>query len=321
MEKNKTLLILKYLYEASDTDQPVSTKQIKQMLAQHGFHADTRTIDSIIEQLVDHGYDISVRKRQGTYTSYYVNCHLFETAELKLLIDAVSASQFISSERAGSISERLASLSPADDRGLLLPIAVPKHRSGILALVDTILKAIRDDLQISFQMYDYGPDQEKRYRRNGKAYVFSPYDLIWVNDRYYLVGYDEYEQKIKNPRVDHLTNVRILTQLRSPAPEEYSISSYYNEIYKACSGPEYDVTIECANALAGKFIDRFGLDYEPIPVDEEHFSATVKTTVSNTFFGWILQYAGDMNIVGPTEVIDRYRDHLNKAISMLPAKQ
>lgn len=315
--RQRVLLILRYLYENSDIDHWVSTRQIKAMLDACGAKAVSRTIDDDIEQLIASGHDISVHKVQGTYTRYKVNSRIFETAELKLMSDAVSASQFLGAEKTESVLSRLKSMAPVLDRQVLVTTLNTNVQTGILTSVDKVLNAIREDVQISFQLFSYTPDGRKTLRKNGKVYVFSPYDLLWVNDRYYLIGLDENEKIMKNPRVDHMTNVQLSDHRRGKAPESYDASVYYNQIYKAYTGPEYTVTLTCPVELAGKFIDRFGTDYSLIAANDAAFTASVRVAVGSTFFGWLFQYAGRMKIIDPPEVISLYRTNLESALKDL----
>jgi predicted DNA-binding transcriptional regulator YafY len=147
--------------------------------------------------------------------------------------------------------------------------------------------------------------------------VVSPYATIWSNDRYYLLAHEEERDIVITPRLDHIRKVKILTEDAIPAPKGFDIGYYYSSSYKMYSGPEEDVTIECENSLLGKFIDRFGMDFECIPVTDHSFQATVKACISSAFFGWLLQYAGKMRPVAPETAVTQYREQLMKALESL----
>ena len=163
-------------------------------------------------------------------------------------------------------------------------------------------------------MIDYRvPDKAVVPHRDDKKYEVSPYATLWVNDRYYLVAYEEERDRIITPRLDHIRKVKILYDNITPPPKDFDLGYYYSTIYKMYGGEEADVTIECENHLLGKFIDRFGTDFECVPVTDHSFQATVRTCVGNTFFGWLFQYVGEMKLIGPEDVIAQYNMRLKTA--------
>ena len=167
-------------------------------------------------------------------------------------------------------------------------------------------------------MIDYRvPDKAVVPHKDGKVYVVSPYATIWSNDRYYLLAYEAERNSIITPRLDHIRKVRILEEAIDPAPPNFDIGYYYSSSYKMYGGPEMEVTIECENSLLGKFIDRFGMDFECRPVSDQSFQATVKACPGNAFFGWLLQYAGRMKLVSPQEAVSLYKAQLAKALEDL----
>lgn len=322
MESQSRLLhILKYLYECTDAEHDVSSKKIMQMLESNGISTpDRRTIDTDIDALIAAGYDIQKAHRQGTPARYKVVGRDFDTVELKILIDAVAASQFINAERSKQIINRLASLASLSDReGLVCEtkslISIKNAVGRNMYVADNLYRAIVAKRKIEYQMIDYSvPDMEPVPHRNGHVYIVSPYAMIWSNDRYYLVAHEEERDAILTPRVDHIQDIKILDDPIKPAPPDFDIGYYYSTTYKMYTGPEHQITLICDNTLIGKMIDRFGKGFECIPVSDQAFKATVKASIGPTFFGWLFQYAGKMTLAGPPEVIDQYNKHRKKAM-------
>lgn len=322
MESQSRLLnILKYLYDCTDAEHDVSSKEIVQMLESNRISStDRRTIDTDIDALIAAGYDIQKKHRQGAPARYKVVGRDFDTVELKILIDAIAASQFINAERSKHIIQRLASLASLSDReGLLCEtkslISIKNAVGRNMYIADDLYHAIVAKRKIEYQMIDYSvPDMEPVPHRNGHVYTVSPYAMIWSNDRYYLVAHEEERDAILTPRVDHIQNIKILDEPIFPAPPDFDIGYYYSTTYKMYTEPEHQITLICDNSLIGKMIDRFGKSFECIPISNQAFKATVKASIGPTFFGWLFQYAGKMTLAGPPEVVNEYNKHRKKAM-------
>ncbi len=321
IEQSRIILILKYLYEKTDAEHYVSNKQIKQMLAENGFRSpDIRTIDADIALLIAAGHNIVEDRLNGRPTRYKVLSRDFEPVDLKILIDAVAASRFITIEKSKQLITKLASMATSNDRVFLESElnhvrSIKKAVGGAMRAVEPLFNAIVAQKKVQFQMVERrAPDKALVSHKKGKLYTVSPYATIWCNDRYYLICFDEDRDMIITPRLDHIRRVQVLEDGITPPPKKFDIGYYYTSVYKMYGGPEMDVTIECENSLIGKFIDRFGLDFECVPVTDHSFQATVKACVGNTFFGWLCQYAGQMKLVGPEEAVTAYREQLVKAM-------
>ena len=318
--QSRILLIAKYLTDQTDAEHEVSSRDIKNMLEQNGLPApDSRTIDTDIDLLIAAGYDISRKHMNGQAMQYSIIDRSLDTVELKILIDAIAASQFIGVEKSKRIISQLAAMASVSDRPYLEEEinqvrSIKKAVGGTMVAADTILHAIVAQKKIQFQMIDYRvPDKARFAHKGGKVYSVSPYATIWSNDRYYLVCYDDDRNSVITPRMDHIRKVRVLDEPIKPKPADFDIGYYYTSSYKMYGGPEMEVTIECENDLLGKFIDRFGMEFDCIPVTDHTFQATVKTCVGNTFFGWLFQYAGRMHLRGPDAAVELYQEQLAKA--------
>ncbi len=317
--QSRLLLILRYLYDHSDADHDVSSKDIMRMLKDNGITPpDRRTIDVDVDMLIAAGHDIKKLHRQGTPTRYRVVERDFDTVELKILIDAVAASQFINAERSKHIIDRLASLASLYDRkGLIYEdeslVSIKSAVGRNMYVADDLYRAIVSKQKVQYQMVEYSvPDMALVPHRNGHLYTVSPYAMIWSNDRYYLVAHEEERNVILTPRVDHIQDIKMLDEPIIPVPSDFNIGYYYSTTYKMYTGPEQEITLICDNSLIGKVIDRFGKNFECIPVSDQAFKANVRASIGPTFFGWLFQYAGKMTLAGPPEVVSEYKKQRNK---------
>lgn len=318
-EQSRILMILRYLYDQTDPDHLVSSRDIKNMLEEYGIEAPvSRTIDSDVDQMIAAGHDIVRHHINGGSMHYNVESREFDSVELKALIDMIAGSRYISVERSKRMIGRIAQKACITDRPYLESAldqvrSIKKAAGGALYVADALFKAVISQKRIQFSMIDYHvPDKAVVPHPDKKKYEVSPYATIWVNGCYYLVAYDENNECIITPRMDLIRKVKILDKMITPPPTNFDLCSYHN-IDKLSDGEESEVTIECENHLLGKLIDRFGMDFECIPSTDHSFQATVHTCIGSALFGWLFQYAGEMRLIGPKDAVSQYKKHLKIA--------
>ena len=171
---------------------------------------------------------------------------------------------------------------------------------------------IRLKKRVTFQYYYYTPDKKKDLKHNGKIYVFSPFALIWNDDSYYVIGYSDSHQKIVKFRIDRIYGMKITEKFAVRKPEGFKVSDYFSQVFSMYEGTESEITLLCENELMTYVIDRFGESVPVTPADEDHFSATVKVSLSQTFYGWVFSFGGRMKIQAPQEAVDGFQNLLQK---------
>lgn len=313
ISKRRLLMLLKLLQEQTDDEHPLSTAIIVRHFESHGILTDRRTVTTDIDLLREAGYDIITLK--GTQNRYFIGTRMFELPEVKLLIDAVYASKFITSTKSETLIMKLSSLVSSHQaenlqRHLYINERIKPVNETIYYSADVIRTAIEQKRQITFQYYEYTPTKRKILKHKGKVYRFSPYDLIWNEDRYYILGFSNSHSKVISFRVDRMCKVAIADAPIVPPPSDYSITSYGSKVFDMFDGHKATVTLRCKNDLMRVIIDRFGESVHTEVIDKEHFLATVDVSVSPTFFGWIFQFSGGIKIVSPSEISREYGDML-----------
>lgn len=315
--KSRLLFLLRFLYENTDDEHAFSTGELIRVLADNGFAANRKTIRDDIDMLCDAGYEILIDK-DGKSNSYHFGSRLFEMPELKMLVDAVSSSRFISAEKSEVLIRKISSLaSRYEENELTARIFAAERIKGdngkIFLISDAANQAINRGKKISFQYYDYLPTKEKVLRHGGEVYILSPYALIWSDDRYYLVGYSDKREALAAFRIDRMTIPKILDE---PAVENTSFdpADYTNKVIHMYSGPEQLVTLRCENGQMRNVIDKFGEDIRVEIEDEGHFLAEVKVQASPTFYAWVFQFGGDIRIAGPADVRKEFLAMAQKAL-------
>lgn len=321
-QKLRTFYILNYLREFTDENHTLSTKQIISKLQDDGFSCDRKTLYSEINTLSEFGYDIEqIPSRSGG--GYKLISREFENAELKLLVDAVSSSRFITEKKSKSIISKLETLcSNYDAAGLQRQVYVTNRvkadNESILYQIDTIHRAMQEDLKISFHYYVWNLNKEL-VDKDGSERLVSPFALIWEDENYYLLAKDSKDSTFKNFRVDKMQQVKLVESNYREGNDEFTkmnIGEYSNEIFGMFGGETESVKLICPNHLVGVFIDRFGRQISLRKVDENHFSIRVKIALSNQFFGWITGLGGEVQIAEPENIKLKYKEYLQKIIEL-----
>ena len=308
--KSRIVFLLQYLFENTDDYHSVSTNDLVMILVENGFSANRKTIRDDVEMLCSSGYEILVDK-EGKSNAYHFGSRTFELPELKMLVDAVSSSRFISAEKSEVLIRKLTSLtSKYEAQELTAKIftadRIKADNSKIFLTTDIVSRAIEQEKKVSFQYYDYLPTKEKVLKNDGEVYIISPYALIWNDDRYYLVGFSDKRQTLTPFRVDRMT---VPTITDEPAVEntEFNPADFTNKVIQMYySGEEQTVVLRCRNDTMRSVIDKFGEEIRTEVIDDQFFTAAVQVLPSQTFFGWVFTFQGDIEILEPESVRDEY---------------
>lgn len=309
-QKNKILYLAKILTKYTDEDHGLSMNEIIQHLDNYGIKAERKSIYDDLENLKLFGYDIE--KTAGRNTKYYIGERRFELPEMKLLVDAVQSSKFITAKKSHVLIkkiEEMASIHQAAQlqRQVFVTNRIKTMNETIYYAVDEIHHAISDNKQITFQYYQLNEKKEKVLRHDGKVYRVSPWSLTWDDENYYLVAFDSDEEIIKHFRVDKMVNINVAEEARlgNEQFKNFDLALYSKKVFGMFSGQETKVDLICANDIAGAISDRFGTDIIICPYDDEHFLVTVSASVSPVFLTWLMNFGNKIKIKGPEWVIDQ----------------
>ncbi len=314
--KLKTLYIMKILLERTDENHVMSAADLVKALSSYGLAADRKTVYSDIETLAAFGLDI-VQVKGGTKPGYYIGARDFELPELKLLVDAVQASKFITAKKSGELIEKIERLASENDakqlkRNVVIFNRIKTGNETIYFNVDQIHTAILTNQQIKFQYTEWSMDKELVAKRAGAHYVVSPWALTWDDENYYLIAYEEATDKIKHYRVDKMKNAAVIAEGRLGQERfaDFDLAAFSKKTFGMYGGDDVSVSLVCAKHLVGVVIDRFSKDVMIIPEDAGHFRVNVTVSVSPQFFGWVTGLSGGIYIDGPAMVKNEYRAFL-----------
>ncbi len=308
-QKLKILYIWDYLQKSSHPDKPVRAGELIQMLDSHGIACDRKTVYSDIAALQDFGIDILCQP--GRNGGYYIASQNFELPELKLLIDAVQSSRFLTERKSRALIEKLCTLCSTQDaklmqRDVYVSGRVKSMNETIYYEVDAIQEAIAQNKQITFRYFDWGLNGTRVYR--DKPYTASPYGLCQDNENCYLLALSP-RHGITSYRVDRMSSITLTEEARVPCPEltGRNLTRYAGRMFQMFSGDTVSVKLRFRRELANVVIDRFGKDTMLIPDGDDWFVFTVDVAVSPLFLSWVMGFGSKARILYPQSVAEQCR--------------
>ena len=316
-KKGRLLALQEYFYQYTDEAHPASTAELIASMEKMGYKANRKTIKDDIDILIAFDIDIVTNVSRGN--SFFMGNRQFEVPELKLLVDAVSSSRFISAGKSENLIDKISSLGSIYQKEQIKPRIYAADRiktdnPQLYYVIDKLIEAVQTNRQVRFQYTEYDADKSKVLRNDGEIYVNSPYGCLWNDDFYYLIGYSEKHQKVIAFRVDRIIDLEILDEPSLPKPENFVMSDYARKIIEMFDGEEQDVELVCDNGLMKSVIDKFGENIHTERINDDQFKVVVTVAASKTFYAWCFRFAGQMKIAGPRKVKKQYLEMAKKIL-------
>ena len=292
--------------------------EIKEALEAYEITADRKSIYNDLKDLEQFGIEIEGEPVGNRY-HYHVVSREFELPELKLLVDAIQSSKFITERKSNTLIKKLEKLVSKYDaqklqRQVYVSGRIKTMNESIYYNVDAIHNAITENRKIKFQYFQWNVKKEMELRHDGAFYHISPWGLSWDHENYYLVGYDSLDEKIKYYRVDKMIKVQMLEEEREGKEhfKKLDMAEYTRKSFSMFGGKEQQVKLLVDNELAGVIIDRFGKDVMMIPAGETQFTVSVNVQVSSHFLGWIMSLGTGIKLIGPDDVVEQMRREIER---------
>lgn len=315
-QKLKLLYLAQYLLRYTDEQNTVTIAELIAYLALQDISAERKSLYDDLETLRLFGLDIQ-QSREGRTVGYFIGERMFQLPELKLLVDSVQSSRFITSRKSMELIGKLEMLASEQEakqlhRQVIVRGRIKTMNESIYYNIDAIQAAMEEDRSISFQYYEWNRERKRVFRHDGKRYAVSPWALMWDDENYYMPAYDHEAGFIKHFRVDKMSGIRTGETARQgkEAFEKLDLAAYSNAHFGMFSGEEEPVRLCFENELAGPVIDRFGADIALVPRDEGHFSVTVNAAVNVQFFGWLCGFGDRVRILSPESAVRGMKEHL-----------
>jgi len=319
--KIKLLQLLEMLRQNTDEQHPMSTSSIISGLAQMEITCDRRTLAQDIATLNDLGYEI-MTTIVGHEKAYYVEDRNFSIPELKILIDAVQASSFITEKKSEELINKIASLAGSHRAEVLKRNMVcfntRKHSNErIFYNVNDLEDAILRQKKVLFRYFDLNENGERVYRRDGHRYVVEPIALVFNEDNYYLTCYSSRHDSTSNYRIDRMDSVEVIEEdcCEKAIALRDQVATYTEQAFKMFGGQLEDIVLEFDRGLIGVVYDKFGESVKMMPSGENKIIATVKVMISPTFWGWLFQFGNQMKIISPSSAVSMYAEKAQSIVN------
>lgn len=317
-QKMKLLYLQKLFLEETDETHFVTMNDIIAYLRGYDINSERKSLYDDIELLCRFGMDVQ-GEANGRGYHYHLVSRDFEMPELKLLVDAVQASKFVTEKKSYSLIKKLEGLcsrfeASALQRQVYVAGRIKAKNESIFYNVDTLQTAMGGNKKIRFHYFEWTPKKERRLRRGGEYYTVSPWALIWNDENYYLIAYDDAEDMMKHFRVDKMLKLEMLSDSREGYSDFQSMdmAGFGKKTFGMFGGKERTVSFLCDNSMAGVMIDQFGKNIIMVPKGEEQFSLNVNVKVSSHFFGWIIALGDKVKITGPEDVVEEMRGEIRR---------
>ena len=311
MIKARMIVLAKMFYELTDEQHPMTGLEILDYLEMQGVPANEKTLRGDIVLLQNLG--LNIVKIVSRPNLYYWGNRQFEMSELKLLIDAVHSSRFITRKKSRELARKLCALSSKHQRKMLKRNTnaigrIKPSDEGIYGTVDCINDAINRRKKIAFQYIEFSSELAPVLKNDGEIYQLSPYAMVWNDDNYYVVGWSEKHGNVSAFRMDRLENVKVLRDKAISRPKGFRLDAYSKRIFDMFDGEPEMVTMECRNDLAKYIVERFGTKMKTEPATDDTFRVTAEVSLSPTFYAWVFQFGGGIRIIGPEKAVEEMKE-------------
>ena len=320
MEKDPKLRLLylaQILYDRTDEDHYLTTAQLMEILEkEYGITTHRQTIPADVAALRSFGMEI--QEVMSSQKRYNLISREYDIAEIKLLIDAVESSKFITKKKSEELVAKLSKMAGRNQaeklkRNISAEDRIKYDNESIYLIIDGINEAINAGKKISFLYFKYDVRKEQKLRNDGKPFIFSPHKLVWNGDFYYMVGVFDNGKRIGTFRLDRIRKrPEILEEDALPFPASFDFEKHLQTSFRMYGTDYTTVDLICANDLMDAILDKFGKDVTTYAYDMENFRAEVDVVVSKVFFSWVFGFEGKVRINGPADVKEEYRQMVLK---------
>ncbi len=307
-QKLKILHLLDILQKYTDEQHPISMQELIHKLEIRGIQAERKSIYDDIAAL--NAYGLKVENRRGPQGGYFLCDRLFEMPELKLLVDAVQASKFITVKKSEELIKKLESLTSKNravelQHSVIMRERIKTMNESVYHNVDSIQWAITQNVKVSFAYFDWNIKKQRQFRRNGQRYKVSPCALTWDDENYYLIAYEDETKMLKHYRVDKMQNIIAEQEERQGIDHStrFDMAKYSRKMFGMYSGEVTRIKLRCSNSLIGVFLDRFGMNTIITP-DGDFFEIIIEAAISPVFLSWIIQFGDKVKILSPSSVAE-----------------
>lgn len=316
--KLKLLKLLELLRHETDEQHPMKTTDICRRMEDMDISCDRRILASEIQTLCEQGYEIQ-QCQVGRAKGYFIADRAFKVPELRMLLDAVEASQLLTEKKTQELKDKIVSLS-SDKQAEILKSTVVRFNSAkstnerIYHTIGTLEEAIRKKKKVTLRYFHLNEHREKVYRSENGIHTVEPIALVYNNDKYYLTCYNPVADRNYNYRLDRIEWVEISEEKisKNAIIRSRSVAKYTAQVFKMYGGEAVKVTLLFDEQMIDYIYEKFGMNTKICACEESQYTAKVDVQLSPTFYGWLVQFAGKMKLIAPDTAVEAYHQHLKK---------
>lgn len=312
--KIKLLKIIEILDQYSSDIKPIDTNFILEKLKENNIICDRRVLSKDIEYLNEHGYEINIIKEKGKSTQYIYNNRVFNIPELRILIDAVLSSNFISKNKSDELIDKICLIGGKENTKRIRECSInynitKKNNEYIYYIINEIQEAITTKKKVSFLYYDYNSDIKKVFRRNGKKYYVNPITMVYTLNNYYLMCYDDYHNVINHYRIDRMMDLEITKHDIKifDFVKNFNLEEHYSEIFGMYTGNKEKVTLEFDSSLIDIIVDKFSENIEITKQKNGKMRVIVNIQISPQFISFVLSFKDKLKVIEPVYLVNEIK--------------
>ncbi|WP_010648473.1 helix-turn-helix transcriptional regulator [Oceanobacillus massiliensis] len=321
-ESNYRLLKLKeILFDHTDEHNELGIQEIIESLQREMPNAtfDKRTIKRDLEILDEADFEIVRNTGKFGKLLYSHQSRLFETYQLRLIIDAILSARFITEKEKYNLIDKVKMLTSKKiaktlPEPLLFSQASSMDYDMVKLNIDFVHNAISDKKVLSYQYGKYNMQKEFEFNRNGDYYKVEPYALIWQNDYYYLIGRFQQNGEMRHYRLDRIRNIKISDQ--HFVRQDFKLQNYVNQSFHMFAGEEIWIKIQFHKDLINVVLDRFGQEADIKELNEDHFVLKTKAKLSDGLINWILTWGNKAKVLAPDYLVERVKVQIEQMMKV-----
>ena len=311
------LLHLKRFIEThAGVNRYVTRGEMEQYLAAKGYPVEKKTIYSDLAVLDD---QFNLKLEYNPHKkAYRLTNPQFDLTELRMLVDCIQFSTFITEAEAASLVSKIKLMSVESDRvsldrPVLVKDRIKRTKDSFLKRLDTIHQAIADKKQISFCYHYYAPDRSNSVKTSEKIFIVNPRQLVLVDGTIYLATYDNGPVRYPGIEVAEMTKVKILSTAcdTTPDPKTQEAIKVFKQLDEEEIAAQRVVSIRFHNAATQSVLAVFGEDTLLIPHDESHFIANVFGIDREDFYSRIAFFGSHAKIIGPKVIFEGFENYID----------
>lgn len=324
MRKSGSEYIAAYLYiylkEHSDRDHRLTTAQICSYLEENDLPSERRSVYKAVDILRSAGADIRYRRSKDN-TGFWLES-LFTPAECLFLKQAAETSYAISPENTKLLSEKIGNLLSAHQRrliGMNSAAANKTENPHVLEYADILITAAAMQRPVEFLYYDLTLNRSRTYRGSDRKYHLLPYGVVTDSGKYYCIMYSNEHGSFVNFRIDKMDRLEMMQESEQRRP--FDLQSHMRSSFRMYHGDPRTVIIRFDINMAQIVLDEFGTDMIITEADDHAFTAALRTAVTPTLTGWLLQFADRLTVISPDDLINRLRSIAVRILAAYPEEE